>query len=269
MFAPTAMLHNVMRGQRGDVRVLDKVEMLERLTALWKAGTLSAEEFQEQKRQLLAGLSTTVQEPGHSHDDRGNSAGLRHAFEQANPKRIGMFAGGAIAAVLALIAVFSLSPSNPSEGSGALAKSEVVPPNWKSKEDLMDGPRKHLMYWTKPTSGPGTLAFSCSNGNLNAYVTPAYLDKNCAFDTKATGRIRVDGGSAEQLRLVCAGGEPYFRPGSGQPNDAAAFMKRLRGANSLVFSLDEMMGIPITDAPVSFDITGSEVVLDRMLAVCR
>jgi hypothetical protein len=62
---------------KGDVRVHDKIELLERLTAMWKGGTLSEAEFAAEKQRWFAKVAQ------HSaHDEWRHSRGLATRFSE-------------------------------------------------------------------------------------------------------------------------------------------------------------------------------------------
>ena len=103
------MSHNVSQGQRGSVRVLNEVEMLERLAAMWKSGALSDAEFQQQKAELLSGLTAAP-------------ASAPYREEKTFWQSWGLWVlGGAIA--LGLLAILLL----PRSSSGSELPSELVP----------------------------------------------------------------------------------------------------------------------------------------------
>ncbi len=87
--------------------MLDKVEMLERLSAMWKAGTLNDEEFQNEKWKLLSDVAE-VQPEGRAVEEAPDRFGLGGPVEKVNPKRLAMFAAGAVACVVSVIATSEL-----------------------------------------------------------------------------------------------------------------------------------------------------------------
>lgn len=136
--------------------------------------------------------------------------------------------------------------------------------------DPMDGPRKMLVYtlWSERDAGPGgTLLASCREGQFNVMFSLG-SGGGVSFDSEATATTKIDEQSPTPEPFIALQGDNAIRPGSGDSEAAKKFLDRLEGAQKLVIRLDRMVGIPMTDGPMRFNLAGGDAVLHNLSTAC-
>lgn len=170
------------------------------------------------------------------------------------------------AAICIVGALLANCSGNPSDTLKEFGSYEAVSGKWREMSDPMDGPRKMLVYtlWSERDAGPGgTLLASCREGEYNVMVSLG-SSGGVSFDSEATVTTKIDDKAPSAEPFIALQGDNAIQPGDGGSNAARAFLDRLDGADKLVIRLDKMVGIPMTDPPIRFDLAGGDSVIKNL-----
>lgn len=153
----------------------------------------------------------------------------------------------------------------PSETLREYGDYVTVPSEWIEQTDNIKGPKAFLVYRRIGSFGNGTLIVACDGGKWRTLISPGSPRSNpMSMPAKLT--VKFDSGSPETMNFSEIAGRIGLEPGSGEPEEAKAFLDRLKSSSKLAVQI-EMAGMDLTDQ-LSFDLVGIEQAAANVELAC-